>query len=302
MTRIIYSLYIDIPEDELDYQPPHYGSDLSKTLHTKIEFKKNYSWLKHMQEKYANAFNIEYKLFEYDKKYKDYHLWFTKKYPQITSYNIVNFYKIHLMYELSKTYEEILYLDFDAIPIRNKNFFDYHDLNKGIHILTGTTESQNKVDTEINQIYYESQWRKFRKGHSNRSPTAKYWNARAMCVEDGIDGIHTVYNTGIVGINKNYLQKLDYFNKFDRTINLMTDLIKEGKHMYPLYIHELFGYDNECIWAYKTLLNNVDTIQLNKYWHHFMDKWSYIPDTTNIVHCINKNFKYVREYCEKNNL
>ena len=35
---------------------------------------------------------------------------------------------------------------------------------------------------------------------------------------------------------------------------------------------------------YKTLLNNVDTIQLNKYWHHFMDKWSYIPNTTNIVH------------------
>ena len=80
MTRAIYSLYIDIPEDELDYQPPHYGSDISKTLHTKIQFKKNYSWLKHMQEKYANALNIEYKLFEYDKKYKDYHLWFTKFY------------------------------------------------------------------------------------------------------------------------------------------------------------------------------------------------------------------------------
>ena len=33
----------------------------------------------------------------------------------ITSYNIVNFYKIHLLYELAKKYDEILYLDFDVI-------------------------------------------------------------------------------------------------------------------------------------------------------------------------------------------
>ena len=55
-----------------------------------------------MQQRYANKLNIEYKLFEYDKNYKEYHRWFKNEYPQITSYNVVNFYKIHLMYELSK--------------------------------------------------------------------------------------------------------------------------------------------------------------------------------------------------------
>ena len=255
-----------------------------------------------MQQRYANKLNIEYKLFEYDKNYKEYHKWFKNEYPQITSYNVVNFYKIHLMYELSKKYDEILYLDFDAIPIRDKNFFDYHDFNDGIHILTGTTESQSTVDTDSSGIHYEANRRKESRKHSNRSPTAKYWNAKAMCISEGITGDHTVYNTGIVGINKDNLQKLSYFKNFDYTMELMDRLRGEEGKMYPLYIHELFGYDNESIWAYKTLLNEVATIKLDNTWHHFMDKWNYIPHSTNIVHCINKNFKYVREYCEKNNL
>ena len=35
-------------------------------------------------------------------------------------------------------------------------------------------------------------------------------------------------------------------------------------------------------------------------WHHFMDKWSYIPENTVFVHAINKNFSYVKEWTETN--
>ena len=64
--RIIYSLYIDIPEDELDNQIPHADSVISKTLHTKQEFRNNYEFLKSMHEKYANKIGVEYRLYEYD--------------------------------------------------------------------------------------------------------------------------------------------------------------------------------------------------------------------------------------------
>ncbi len=256
-----------------------------------------------MQEKYAENINIDYKLYEYDDEYKNYHKWFKSTYPQITSYNIVNFYKLKILYDLSKKYDEVLYLDFDAIPIRQNNFFDYHDFSKGIHIMTGTAESQPKVDVDIYEVHEQigRRYRKKNQIHSNRSPTAKYWNLKAMCIYDGILGDVTMYNTGIIGTNKNQLDKLSYFNNFNETILIMDSLIAE-ESMFPQYIHELFGYDNEVIWGYKTMSNKVKTLKLDPTWHHFMDKWNYIPHDVNIVHCINKNFEYVKEYVKKNNL
>ena len=88
MNNIIFSLYIDIPESELDYQPPHYGSKISKTLHTKQQLKKYYNWLKEMQVKYAKTIGVDYKLFENDDEYKSNHKGFKENNPQITSYII----------------------------------------------------------------------------------------------------------------------------------------------------------------------------------------------------------------------
>ena len=43
----------------------------------------------------------DFKMFEYD---TDFYIFRKKKdeYPYLTMYNIINFYKIHLLYELSK--------------------------------------------------------------------------------------------------------------------------------------------------------------------------------------------------------
>ncbi len=252
-----------------------------------------------MHEQYAESIGIEYKLFEYDKKYEEYKDWFKSKYPEITSYNIVNFYKIHLMYELADQYDELLYLDFDAIPLSKKNFFNEWDLSKGVAILTNRTH----VDTSLHTIKQLSD-KHSTKGytHSIRSPTAKYWNCRAMLIENNYSGQNEVYNTGIIGINKHHLDQLDYWNDFKDTIEMMTDLRKDKDSMWPDHIQSLFGFDNETIWSYKMQLNNVSKQWLSDDWHHFMDKWNYIPVNTNIVHVINKNFKYVKDWYEKNNL
>ena len=57
-----------------------------------------------------------------------------KDYPYLTTYNIVNFYKIHLLYKLAQEYDEVLYLDFDVVPMKSDNFFERWDLSKGIAI------------------------------------------------------------------------------------------------------------------------------------------------------------------------
>ena len=292
MTKVIYSLYIDISEEELDGGIPYYGEKESKSLKTKREMKKYYDWLKQMHVNYARNIGVDYKLFEYDNDFKDYKKWFTDKYPEITTYNIVNFYKIYLMYELSKQYEDILYLDFDAVPVSNNNFFDTWDLTKGIAVLTNKSHVDTNMHTKNTQTLSQSV----------RSPTAKYWNCRALLLESNMSGKNQVYNTGIVGINRHHLKKLDYWNNFNKLISNMKFLIKDKDSMFPTHIQNIFGYDNETIWSYKMERNNVSVQYLTEEWHHFMDKWNYIPSCTNIVHVINKNFKYVKDWYEKNNL
>ena len=63
-----------------------------------------------------------------------------KQYPYLTMYNIINFYKIHLMYELGLKYDEILFLDFDVVPMKNENFFELWDLTKGIAVLNNNSK------------------------------------------------------------------------------------------------------------------------------------------------------------------
>ena len=65
MKRIIYSLYIDIPENMLDDQPS-YNWDvdkMSETKKTKILFKTYENWLERMHRKYSQAIGVEYRLY-----------------------------------------------------------------------------------------------------------------------------------------------------------------------------------------------------------------------------------------------
>ena len=56
------------------------------------------------------------------------------KYPFLTTYNIINFYKIYLLYKFSSKYDEILFLDFDVPNTKKENFLKY-DFIKSVAIL-----------------------------------------------------------------------------------------------------------------------------------------------------------------------
>ena len=298
--RIVFSIYIDIPKEDLDWQPPHHGHTIPKTEHTKLEFQKNAPWLKEMQESYCKSIGVPYKLFEYGKDYIEYRDWFLSTYSQITHYNIVNFYKIHCMYELAKEYDEILYLDYDVVPNTNENFFEAFDLSSSTAIMEGLAPTQKPVPSTPQAVIENCKlWMP-----SIRSPAAKWWNCKALAILTDLphekENIF-IFNTGIVGISADHLKKLDYFGDFDKTLKLMDELKANEDGMWPDCLQELFGWDNETIWAYKTKLNNINWTVLGPKWHHFMDKENYIPKDAKFIHVINKNFDYVKNWLSSGN-
>jgi hypothetical protein len=272
MKRIIYSLYIDVPENE-------FVDNIETNLNTKKQFKENYIKLLANKQWYSDLIGVEFKMFEYDEKFKEYQNYFNKKYPFITTYNIVNFYKLHLLCELSKSYDEILYLDFDVVCLTNENFFETWNLNKGICVYNNSS-----LVKTIEAVTERSQ--------TIRSPTSKYYNTQAMLIEKGLNPKNKVINTGIIGANKEHLKQLKYFDNFDEDINTMTK-IKSNYDMFPKKIVDFFGYDNETLFSVKLNEHKVPVQWLDNQWHYFFDTQGFIPKETKFVHTINKKFDVV---------
>ena len=272
MKRVIYSLYIEVSDNE-------FVDNIKTNLNSKKQFKENYSKLLANKKWYTNQINVDFKIFEYDNYFFEYKNNLKTKYPFLTTYNIINFYKLHLLYELSKFYDEILYLDFDVVCLTNENFFKKWNLNKGICVYNNSS-----LVKSIESITAKSQ--------TIRSPTSKYYNAQAMLLEKNLNPKNKVINTGIIGTNKDYINQLKYFDDFDNNLNIMTQL-KSNYDIFPKKIVDFFGYDNETLFSVKLNENNVPVQWLDNQWHYFFDTQGFIPKETKFVHTINKKFDVV---------
>ncbi len=281
MSKVIYSLYVDVPAEEHYGQSKNQHDTKDKASITVNAFKKHYKKLIDTKRHYANIIGADFKMYEYDNQYQTFEKNLKSDFPELTGYEIINFYKIHLLYELVKKYDEILYLDFDAVPLTNESFFNAWDLSKGICVYSNNDHVEKRSTTS----------------HGIRSPSAKYYNCQAMLLETGHLPNNDVINTGIVGARKEDILKLDFFGGFKDTIDLMTKLRFDKSGLYPQNILDMFRYDNETIFSYKKEVNNINIQWLDDKWHYFLDKQKFIPEETKIVHAICKDFDLVwRKY------
>lgn len=190
------------------------------------------------------------------------------------------------MYHLE--YDEILYLDLDVIPFTDENIFEHFSFKDGV-LCRINHEGKFNVNMGIGSAVI-------------RSPKSKWWNARALLLDEGMSGENDVYNTGVVGASTEQLKILNYFENFDDALDMMHDMTSEDCG-YPERIRKLFGYDNETLFSYKMQMNNVNLIELDSDWHFIMNKKrSYITSTAKMVHVISKDFEFARKRYEENYL
>lgn len=255
-TRVVFSLYIEIPDDKLD-DPGKYDHDtINKSERTKLEFRQNYEKLLKNKKDYAKVCRADWKFFGNDNDYKK----FAKAYPVLSEYDILNLYKIYLIDKLSKEYDYVLYLDFDVIARRDIDFFSINDVEKHICCQWMDVTKETRLDSN-----------NYNRGY--RAPITKYWNSHALLAEHDLEENLPpfAFNTGIVGASNRIMKQLGYFDDMKETISLMTELKEDEFGMYPPNIRAQFGYDNESIFGYKVIQNKVIYDNLKPRWHYRID-------------------------------
>ena len=288
MKKVVYSVFVDIPEDKLD-NPGWFENGVQiqtdKSLQTKIALKKNYDAIVARHKEYANAIGADYHLYELDEEYTDFVDTFEKDYPEVSHYDIVNFYKHWTMLNMAAVYDAVCYLDFDVIPNTTDCIFAAHD----IHNKFGCAHSNALAEwgKTVDPKNYNT---------CIRNPSTKYWNAHAMLLEEGYEPDNDVFNTGIMVASSEIIKKLGYFENFRENLDLMTELKTDEDSMYPYNIRRVFGYDNETLFSYLIHSKDIAIEYLNGYWHYIVDekkKDSKACDpNAKMYHCINKKMEW----------
>ena len=282
--KIIFSIFIDIPEDKLD-NPGWYEKGVQvktdKSLQTKNALYNNRVELERRQREYAESLNVEYRLLGNDKEYKDF-CKYMKDYPMISEYDIINFYKHWAMKNFAENYDQVCYLDFDVVPNTDENVFNIIQSGFGVAHSNDLAEwGKNISSTKYNTCI--------------RNPSSKYWNTYAMLLEDDMEPENDVFNTGIMVAGYNIIQKLGYFHEFDKTLDLMTYLKEEEDSIHPPNIQRIFNYDNETVFSYLVKKREIAIDWLPWDWHYIIDhpKKEMIDTSAKLYHVINKKVEWV---------
>ena len=109
------------------------------------------------------------------------------------------------------------------------------------------------------------------------------------------EGKAIFYNTGVMGFCKDTLNQLNIFDDYENFCDTIT-LLQSDK--WPEYITNHIGINNEVLFSYKMIENNVPVRDIGGSWNYFVD-WkssfnhtSYNEfETCRFRHYLNKNFE-----------
>lgn len=283
--RIIFSMYVEIPENLLDETGYSKHAEINpdrltrarETKHKIAAFKER---LMSTQQSYArDVCESDYKLYVFDKQFINYYQYVKEVNDKIPMYHIINYYKNHLMQELAKTYDEVFYLDIDVVPRqRAENIFEVFDMNK---LWAKSNNDLAEWGKSTDLANYDS---------CDRNPATKYWNCYALLLEKGYDPENDVINTGTIIGGKDVIMEMDWQGEFETVMADLKHVQEDETSMFPKSLREKFAYDNETIFSYLVQSKNIPYDSLPDVWHARLEEDRVDPDHK-MIHAINKKFE-----------
>jgi len=198
----------------------------------------------------------------------------------ITDYNTLQFEKIIQLEKYAYEYDEVLYLDFDVIPIPSaRNIFDYVDTSKiAMHPLKRDLK-HGKLRSALNSGWMD-----------NQNVFAKTCAKKAMLLLDGINGNDNLYNTGVTLGNSEIIKKIN----FTEQLSEMNDTLDEAKEdsLFPEEISRNFYYNNEVYISYLVERDNIPHVDLTMNWNFIIDDVQTYPTSAGeLMHYVRKEFE-----------
>ncbi len=286
--KIVFSIHIDIPEERLD-NPGWWENGVQVTTDkskvTKLALLNNAERIQESQRKYANSIGADYRLFQYDSYYKNFYDEIKVDYPEISEYDIINFFKHRVLRDMADEYKYVCYMDFDVIPNTNDCIFASHNVENMLAV------------AEMNRLAIKGKIIKAEDYNACiRNPASKYWNTHALLMEEGYDPENDVFNTGIMAGSSEVIKKLDYFKDFDYVIKLMTQVKHDEFSMYPKNIQRVFNYDNETVFSFWIKSRQIEIQYMDKLWHWIVDETitdpKHMDPKAKLYHFINKRMDW----------
>ena len=250
--RIIFSLF----SNNID-------KHTSATDFKRTQFKKYSSQILAKHKEYATIVGADYKLFT----------------PKSSDYNLIQFEKLLMFEKLMYDYDEILYLDFDVIPIRNTNIFEVFDLN--------TICAFNIECNMDKKLYY---WLTNNNEWHTMDMYSKSCHKRSMLMLDGDFGNQTCLNTGVVAMNKSMVTKLNLNSQMDDLKLLSKEAALDT--IYPEAMVKKWIFNNEVVLSYLIEKHALPFTNIGMPWNFIIDDT--IPTISNgayFLHFVHKKFE-----------
>ena len=251
--KIIFSLY----RGDLD-------NHTSVPEYKRSQLDKYKSFIESKQKSYAKAVKADYELFE----------------PSSTDYDEVQFEKLLMFEKLSEHYDEILYLDFDVVPIRKKNIFKAFDLN--------TICAFNVVCKLEPQII---RWRNQADNWHGMDMYSKAQQKRAMLLLDDMGGSETCLNTGVVAMNKKAVETVNLSAQLNDIKEIYEEALKDN--LYPQEMTRHWRFNNEVVLSYLIEKNDLPYTNIGMPWNFIIDNTVPHSDAAYFLHCVNKKFDLI---------
>lgn len=288
--KVIYDIHIDIPEENLDTDlGPYKWDTINRSLRTKLSYNQYADKLTANKKWYADLIGADFVHHTRDEQYLTFLKDMQEKYPHLSEYLIINFYKLYLLEEYAKKYDEVFYVDFDVYFNTDEDFFKAWDIKEGIHVWAEDYYEEAKDWLEYNTHM---------KLHL-RSLINKYFIAYALCVEDNMFDLKVpVINTGIIAATSEHIKKLDFMSRLDWMIKAIDRLKVEEDGMWPENIQSTFDWNNEPFFSYMVQKNEVPLVYTNGPWNFCVNytcetKEEYDSAEKKIVHMITKRFEWI---------
>lgn len=257
MKRAIFSLFMgDVCDNESS--PDNHWKPGSGRQYVEL-----YDDITSNHTQYANDVNATYMLASNTAEWQEFKRHMLSKYPWISMYNVINYFKFYMAEKLVKTYDQVLYVDFDAFFNTKQNFFDHHWFDKYNAWITPMPVSPSK----------EASW-------NADVGVPKLRLRKAYLIQEalqhiGIDPFEVdlfMINCGVMGFNKKTVTLLNFWDTFTEIMPLLSH-------------HQDDCVDSEVVFAVAAIRNNLSIKCLDVDWNY---RAKTPPFTGKICHFTNK--------------